>query len=164
MATRGISAPEGTKVGRPSLYSEAYCNEVISFMSDGYSLTAFAGEIGVSRETIYQWKSVHPKFADALTKGHAKRMQWWEKRLQTLADSGTGNAAAIIFALKNLSPDDWRDKHEISQSSTVKHVHTIDEKALERMMERLGIDGFADFTESLGTIVSKPNLLPEPQN
>ena len=46
--------------GRPSLYREEYAERVIEFCRDGYTLTAFAGEIGVARSTINEWIDAHP--------------------------------------------------------------------------------------------------------
>lgn len=130
-------------MGRPSKYSEAYCQEVISFMAQGFSVTAFAGEIGVNRDTVYEWARVHPDFSDSLTKAHAKRMRWWEERLCNMAQTGTGNAASIIFALKNLQPEDWRDKLEVANTQTVTHTFDLDSlpegdiNALASVFERL---------------------------
>lgn len=145
-------------IGRPSVWSDAYCDEVISYMASGYSITAFAGMIGVSRETIYAWKREKPLFSDALTKAHAKRMLWWEERLKGLASDGTGNAAAIIFALKNLSPEDWRDKHEIVQSGTITHTHGFNEEAMSAM-SRDELEAFSGFATKLlsAPVASKPD-------
>lgn len=95
-------------VGRPSKYSKHYCDEVIACMSLGFSLTAFAGEIGVARSTINEWMEVHPEFSEAVKKGKAKRTLSLEKRLLT-ADSGPV-VTSSIFALKNADPDEWREK------------------------------------------------------
>lgn len=96
--------------GRPTDYRDAYCDEVISHLSEGYTLAAFAGIIGADRQTVYNWADAHPEFFDAIKKGRAKGQHLWEQRLSTQAVAGTGNTAAIIFAMKNLYQDDWSDK------------------------------------------------------
>lgn len=96
--------------GRPSKYSEAYCSEVIDCMGRGFSLTAFAGEIGVSRETVYEWARVHPEFSDAVKRAKAKRLRFLEERLLN-GDTGP-RVTSHIFALKNAEPEEWRDKRE----------------------------------------------------
>src|SRR5689334_12371072 len=94
--------------GRPSKYSEAYCNEVISYCSQGYSLTAFAGSIGVSRDSLYEWADKHEAFSDALKIAQTKSAIYWEDRLRNSTSSAETTAA--IFALKNRVAKDWRDK------------------------------------------------------
>lgn len=104
--------------GRPSTYSPAYCEEVITFCGEGYSLTGFAGEIGVTRQCISEWMRVHPEFFVAANKAKAKRAMWWESRARDVAEKGGpgGQATMVIFGLKNHAPDDYSDttKHELT--------------------------------------------------
>jgi len=74
-------------------------------MAKGFSLTAFAGHIGVSRETIYAWTETHKEFSDALTKARAARTFYWEKRLEVAGP----DARAVIFALRNSCADEWKN-------------------------------------------------------
>lgn len=104
--------------GRPSKYQAAYCSEVVTFCEQGYSLTAFAGEIGVDRDTISEWGKAHPDFSVAVNRAKAKRARWWEDKARAVAENGGpgGQATMVIFGLKNHAPDDFRDKQE--------HEHT----------------------------------------
>lgn len=101
--------------GRPSKYQDAYCNEVISHMAEGASLTSFAGEIGVARSTINEWIAQHPEFSEAVNVGKAKCASWWEKVNRTIAreGGGTGSAQACALGLKNMAKDDWVERSEI---------------------------------------------------
>lgn len=105
--------------GRPSEYDPSYCDSVVSFLRDGYSLAAYAGEIGVARSTIYEWMKDQPEFSDAVKRGQAGAALWWERLNRNFAISGEGNATAIIFGLKNRAADDWRDKTETEHSGSV---------------------------------------------
>lgn len=96
--------------GRPSKYSPAYCNEVIECLAKGHSVTAFAGEIGVARSTVFLWAAEISEFSDALKVGQAKATSFWEDILVKVARDGGGNATATIFGLKNRAGDDWSDK------------------------------------------------------
>jgi hypothetical protein len=107
-------------VGRPSKYDERFCGELIAFMGLGYSLTAFAGHISVSRATINNWMAEHPEFLEATRVGQAKRTMKLEEGLIT-GDSGP-KVTGHIFALKNADPEGWRDKQEIEHSGGVKVV------------------------------------------
>ena len=96
--------------GRPSTYDPAYCDQIVDYLSNGYSVTAFAGSIGVARSTVYKWADEHPLFSDALKTGQAKSSIWWEDCLREIVIGGEGNATAAIFGLKNRSADEWREK------------------------------------------------------
>jgi prophage DNA circulation protein len=95
-------------------------------MSEGASLTSFAAEIDVCRDTISEWTKVHEEFSAAVKRAKAKCAAWWEKTNRTLATTGTGNATACVFGLKNMAAEDWRDKIETEQSGTVTNVHKIE--------------------------------------
>lgn len=108
--------------GRPSKYRDAYCAEVIACGQEGLSLTAFAGSIGVSRDTVNEWTREHPEFSDAIKVHRAKRTEYLER---TLLSSEQGpRVTARIFALKNADPENWKDKqeHEHSGNLTVQIV------------------------------------------
>jgi plasmid maintenance system antidote protein VapI len=102
--------------GRPTKYSDAYCNEVIAAGDEGLSLTAFAGMIGVARSTINEWMDAHPEFSEAVKKHQAKRTLALERGL--LGSDQGPRVTARIFALKNAAPDEWADKQQIDLGIT----------------------------------------------
>ncbi len=112
--------------GRPTGYRRAYCDEIIDFLKDGYSLQAFAGRIGVTRRCLYHWIDKYPDFAEAAQKAQARSALWWERRMLDFAQTGQGNASAIIFGLKNRAADEWRDKTHAELSGRVEQVHKIE--------------------------------------
>lgn len=102
--------------GRPSDYKPEYCEQVVDHMSEGASITSFAAEIDVARSTINEWMSVHPEFSEAVKRAKAKCAAWWEMRGRKLAEGKEeGNPTLVIFGLKNMADDDWRDKQEVQQ-------------------------------------------------
>lgn len=104
-------------MGRPSLYEERYCEEVVAFMGQGYSLTAFAGEIGVCRDTLVEWQHAHPEFSLAVKRAQAARTKCLETTL--LAGETGPKVTSHIFALKNAAPDEWKDKRETEISGSM---------------------------------------------
>jgi transposase len=100
--------------GRPSKYEPRFCEELIEFMGRGYSLTAFAGEIGVARSTINEWMAEHPEFSEATRVGQAKRTRALETTL--LAGESGPKVTGHIFALKNADPEGWKDKVQAEHS------------------------------------------------
>ncbi len=110
----------------PTAYRDTYCDEVIDFLKDGYSLAAFAGKTGVSCKTLYNWIDKHPDFAEAVKLAQARSALWWEKRMLEFAQTGQGNATAVIFGLKNRVSDEWRDKVHTELTGQVEQVHRIE--------------------------------------
>jgi hypothetical protein len=100
--------------GRPTKYDPAYCDQVVEFMGEGYSLTAFAGEISVSRATINNWMDEHPEFLEATRVGQAKRTKCLEQGL--LETESGARVSARTLALKNSAPDEWRDKQQVEHT------------------------------------------------
>ena len=102
--------------GRPTKYQSSYCDLVIEHMTDGASLTSFAAEIGVARSSINEWMEQNPEFSEAVKIAKAKCSAWWERLGRKNAADGGGNATLVIFGLKNMAADDWREKQEVEHS------------------------------------------------
>ena len=116
--------------GRPTDYRPEYCEAVIAYMSQGYSLTAFAGSIRQSRDAIYDWIRAHSEFSHAVSRARAARVQALEAKL--LRSKKGAETSAAIFALKNAAPDEWRDlkhaehRHSLSiDQLTTEQLHAI---------------------------------------
>lgn len=107
-------------MGRPTKYDPAHCDVAVEIMGQGFSETVLAGELGVCLDTITEWKNVHPDFSASVKLGRSKGAKVWEERLAAVAKDGGGNATAIIFALKNRNPAEWRDKTETEISGSLK--------------------------------------------
>lgn len=114
MSAENGSAPTRA-VGQPTKYKPEYCDAVMAFMGQGYSLTAFAGSIRVSRETVYEWERVIPEFSDAVKSARAMRVTCLEGGLLS-GEAASPQITARIFALKNACPPEWRDKHEVEHT------------------------------------------------
>ena len=120
-------------VGRPTKYKETYCDLIIEHMSEGASITSFAAEIGVARSTIDEWANNYPEFSGAVKIGKAKCAAWWEKLGRSNAITGEGNATLVIFGLKNMAPDDFRDKQEIHQTGSVEYKVSLGDMTDEEL-------------------------------
>ena len=122
--------PEKRGRGRPSEYRPEYCDLVIKVMSEGYSLTGFAGSICMSRDAVYDWIGVYPDFSNAVARARAARVRWWENKLKTSRKGA--ETSASIFALRNADPQEWRDikyqqhQHVVSvEELTTAQLHAI---------------------------------------
>jgi hypothetical protein len=111
---------QANREGRPSEYRPEYCQAIIDAMAEGISLTAFAGVIGVSKDTVYEWIKRHSDFSDAWSRAKPKRVLHLERKLLR-ARKGAETTAAI-FALRNADPTEWRDVKSVQHD----HRHSID--------------------------------------
>jgi hypothetical protein len=121
--------PDNYTTGRPTLYGPEYCQKVIDLMSKGYDLTAFAGSIRVSRESVYSWMDAHAEFADAVKIAKGCRLFGLQEKLLT-TKQGVGVTAAI-FALKNADPENWQDRYNTETTVTHRIEHLSDQQLLE---------------------------------
>jgi hypothetical protein len=134
-----------SNAGRPTDYNKKYCNQIIRWMGQGNSITGFAGKIGVSKDTIYEWIKVHPEFSDSIKKGRAKTVKFLEQ-VGTLGMMGkipNFNAAAWIFTMKNKLG--WADKLTVDpeDSYTDEETDIVNKKetpvqTMKRLVEKYG--------------------------
>ena len=127
---RSKPKPEGYVFGRPTLYRPEYCQRAIEFMGQGYSVTALAGHLGVTKNAVYEWMAAHRDFGDAINRGRAARVAALETKLLTTSQ-GVGVTAAI-FALKNADPDEWQDRYNTESTVNVR-VERIPDHELMRI-------------------------------
>ncbi len=99
-------------MARPSSYNPEYCDLARELGRQGKTYAGIAAKIGVHRDTLNRWRNEYPEFYDAIKDAKDYAQEWWEETLQLQAREGTGNATAAIFAMKNMFPDDYRDRKE----------------------------------------------------
>jgi len=123
--------------GRPTDYKPEYCEQVIAHMSEGASLTSFAASIDCSRSTVGLWMEVHEEFSAAVKIGKAKCADWWERIGRKGANGEQEvNPTLVIFGLKNMAPDEWREKQELQHSGSI-DVNKMSDDELERKIAEL---------------------------
>lgn len=127
--------------GRPTKYELGYCQKLIDHMAGGLSFESFAGEIGVHRDTLYEWEKVHPEFSDAKKIGTDASLLKWEKigrdNIINSSESSPGfggsarsiNSAVWIFNMKNRFK--WRDKQEGESDVVVNNFASLSDADLE---------------------------------
>lgn len=107
------------EAGRPSLYDEAYCEGIVAHCASGASITSYAAEIGVCRDTITEWASKHDDFSLAVKRAKAAAAAWYDEKARGIVGGESGNATLCIFGLKNFAPDDFRDVQEQKHSGEI---------------------------------------------
>lgn len=110
-----VTANETRGPGRPTSYDPSYCDLVIEDAKVGFSLSAFAGGIQVSRQTITDWRKAHPDFDVACATAKVVRARFLEGGMME-RDIPAPAMNARKFALVNCAPDDWREKVSLEHS------------------------------------------------
>ncbi len=146
-------------------YEEWLTNEglikIEGWARDGLTDEQVATNIGISRQTLYEWVKKYPDISDALKRGkevvdrqvenallkRALGYEYDETTLERVRDPITDETEMIetkrvvkqvvpdttaqIFWLKNRKPTEWRDKQELEVSGTVGFADML-KKARER--------------------------------
>ncbi len=127
--------------GRPTKYDPSYCDLVIEDAAIGFSLSAFAGGIRVSRECITEWRRVHPDFDEACRTAKLVRARFLETGIMKEDIPGPAMNARK-FALVNCAEDDWREKQAVEltgpnggpiQSQGTIRVEGLDDETLAKL-------------------------------
>lgn len=156
------------KVGRRGKYEDWLTEDgllkVQGWARDGLSNEQIAHNIGINKDTLYEWQKRFSDFSDALKKGkevvdrevenallkRAMGYEYDEVTQEPVTDKDTGitemrvtkrvtkqivpDVTAQIFWLKNRKPEEFRDKRDVELSGHV-DLGSIIEKARGRIDE-----------------------------
>lgn len=106
---------------------------------DGLTDIQIAQNIGISKQTFYDWKKRYPDFADSVKRGkevidrmvenallkaamgfeYDEEMATPRGEVVTIRKYEKPNTTALIFWLKNRKPKEWRDKQEIAHEGNI---------------------------------------------
>ncbi|WP_316219422.1 helix-turn-helix domain-containing protein [Bradyrhizobium sp. SZCCHNR2026] len=92
--------------GRPTSYTPEMGNVVYRLMSQGLSLTAAAGAMGIARATVHNWMKRYPELLDSVERGQAARV--YKLEIDMLSAGEAHIVHARRFALVNAAPAEWR--------------------------------------------------------
>jgi transposase-like protein len=131
------------RTGRPSKYKPEYCEQLIEHMEQGLSFEAFAGSIGVCKQTLYTWTEEHEEFLDAKKRATEKSRLFWEKMgidniinvSEFKGDSTSLNSAVWVFNMKNRFG--WRDKQPDEHDVVVNNFAKLSDEELDKEIEKL---------------------------
>ena len=95
--------------GQPTKYKEEFCQELIEHMAEGLSFESFAGRVGVTFQTLYNWEKVHAEFFEAKKLGEAMGLLQAERMgMAGMHDPKNFSTGVYAFWMKNRFR--WRDK------------------------------------------------------
>jgi hypothetical protein len=106
-------------MARPSEYKQEYCEQVIEYGKQGKSVAWMAAELGVHKDTLYEWEKVHPEFSDSFTRARLESQRWWEDAGQAgMLTPGFG-ASVWSRSMAARFPEDWREQKGVELSGAV---------------------------------------------
>jgi hypothetical protein len=113
-------------------YDESYCERAVRTLSQGKSIARLATDLGVCRDTIYEWRDIHPEFARALKRGKDASQAYWEDVGEEgiVGDLKGFSATAWIFTMKNRFREDYAEEKEQKTLSD-----TIVEKLIDKLVD-----------------------------
>ena len=129
--------------GRKSSYNpDLHPIKAKEWLAAGNTKASIAHAFGISTETFYQWANKYSDFADALKTGTKLQEN---KLVNAMFTSATGfvdgegkeyapNTTAGIFLLKNINPNDWRDRRDV-----VAEVSVEDKSKSDKLDEVLAL-------------------------
>lgn len=118
------------KVGRPSKYDPAYCEQVIELGKQGMSVVEIACEFGVARSTVEEaWPAAHPEFSEAFERARDESQAWWEKQGREGLSKAQFNAQVWSRSMSARFPKDWREKQQLEHSGTIGVDHSVRARA-----------------------------------
>lgn len=124
--------------GRPSKYNPKHCKVVIDLMTEGYSKEVVAAELGISRDTLYEWCRRYPDFSDTIKRGELLSQRYWEKiGMDGIMGKIPGFKVAIwIFMMKTRFG--WSDIPIVKDEPTTQQIIENPDEELKRLMDKYG--------------------------
>ena len=112
------------KLGRPTKYKRKFRQIAYDLLSKGYSKEAVAGQIGVSKQCLYEWVQEYEDFGDAVARGEAASCLFWEDLgLRGVQGQVKGfNATSWMFNMKNRF--NWSEK--VDQKNDVRPIKFVE--------------------------------------
>ena len=96
------------------------CERVLELGQLGKTREQIAADLEIGWKTLHRWEGLHPAFRHALKEARMRSLAYWQGICQEVASGERkANALALIFATKNMFPQDFRDRTETT--TTVKH-------------------------------------------
>jgi transposase len=93
-----------------SKYNQGMLDTLVEILSNGVTITAACGYVGIDRKTYYNWMNKHPEFATAI---NAVRFQLEARLLARIEEHGKKDWKANAWILERKYPEDWSLKREV---------------------------------------------------
>jgi hypothetical protein len=110
-------------------YDSAMDMVVITHMSKGAGLAEVAAELGISRDTLYEWCKKEgdyykPTLSDAIKRGKELSEAWWTSEGRKSLRDKNFNSTLWYMNMKNRFG--WKDKTEVVATIDATVAHVVD--------------------------------------
>jgi hypothetical protein len=110
-------------------YKPEYCEQLVKFMSQGYSVASFGAEVKKTKQTLYNWIDKYPEFAEAHAIGKQAALKFFELMLINCAmgivpeqlkklGSKKVDVTAVIFALKTRFHREYGEVQKVDHTTS----------------------------------------------
>ena len=117
-------------MARPTDYDPQFCDLIIEYGKQGKSVAWMAAELGVTKQTLFNWAEIHPAFLDAFTRAKLESQRWWEdlgqQHIVSRPGEGSLNAGVYSRSMAARFPEDWRDNKGVELSGNLQHDVTLE--------------------------------------
>lgn len=129
-------------VGRPTKYRPEFCEAVIELGKTGASITEMACKLGVVKSSLWEWEKKFDEFSNALNLARQYSQMWWEKQgqLGLWVDNEGAKINAAIWS-RNMAarfPEDWREKRENTNNTTISMADELKQALLNDELDSEG--------------------------
>lgn len=120
--------------GRPTDYREEFCEQIIEWAKEGWTFAEMASSLGVTRQTLHNWKKAHPRFLDAYTRAEQEGEAYWLRRMRVemIFDPKVNAPMAKLYFANRFG---WSDK--LITEHTGKDGGPIEVSARDRISSRI---------------------------
>ena len=114
------------------VYDASMCEIARQLLANGKSIARVATNLGVCRDSIYDWRDKHPEFARALKQGKDSAQAYWEDIGEegVMGEIKNFSATTWIFTMKNRFRDDYAEDKESKNVS-----EDLVSKILDKLVE-----------------------------
>lgn len=116
-------------MGRPTIYKKEYKKKLLISARREDTIEGFCADIGIHKDTFYQWVKKHPDFADAHKESLVIRQSLFLKRAHNCAfkpdKNPCNNGMAYLFAHAigvRIKPDEKQDNEESEKENALREV------------------------------------------
>lgn len=98
-----------------TVYNPKMCDRIIELGKKGVSKMHMAVDLGVHRDTIYEWCKTHPEFEEAMQLAVAHSQVWWENIGQQGVQGKVDGfqSTPYIFIMKNRFREDYGETTKV---------------------------------------------------
>jgi len=106
--------------GQPTKYRPEMCEKIVEIMSEGASLLEASVDLGISEDSLYEYRKKYPEFSESVSRGVRLSESWWQKKGRKSLENKDFSATLWYMNMKNRFK--WSDKQE----SKVEHSGTVE--------------------------------------